>query len=204
MNIEALLGRIAGGSQSYDGMFAASTDPERITQTELAAVFAGMPTGAYLLALGKFLLDSVAERKFYEYIHMELLDLMTTNAWKEPRDSDLFSHFVVMALWEIYGSKGGSPCKACSGMGYVTGDGEDGLAEHTGRPLPKLCGKCKGLGKIQPTQRARASLLGISQPQWSRVWRERYEATKAQVERVIESHRLDMESHIIRKMRGGR
>jgi len=203
MDIEMVLGRIGGGSQKYGDVFAASTSPDRVTATELAGVFAGMRHGPYLLALAKFLGDSTKEKEFYEYVHEDVLDLMAQRSWREPKGSCLFSQFVIMALWEIYGNKGGEKCNTCSGMGYVPGDGEDGLAEATGRPLPKLCPKCNGKGKINPTQRAKARLLEISEAQWSRVWRKRYEEVKSQVERILESYRLDMESHIIAKMRSG-
>lgn len=76
-----------------------------ISQTDLAAMLAGIPQGASELAYAALLQDPVARRRLYARMHLIACDWAIAEAWVLPKSSERLRRLAMMVVEDLCDAK---------------------------------------------------------------------------------------------------
>jgi len=129
-----------------------------LSRLEFAGLLSGLPVEAMNFALAKYCGDSQALCLLADHVFMVYVgSLALSEQWAIDRASKTTFKMSRLAVAEMVGS---SRCERCNGVGIV---------------VNKTCKCCDGSGYARLSGRKIAEAIDVSEPQWRRVWRERYE-----------------------------
>lgn len=128
-----------------------------LTRGEIAGLLAGLPAEAMDLALAKYAGDLAAERLLVARVRAWAAGLAVAEEWEIVRGRPTLCNMSALAVFEVVRP---NRCGTCHGTGYKGA---------------RLCPSCDGAGVRQLAGTVVAKACGVTQQDFSRHWRMRYE-----------------------------
>ena len=149
-----LIGKLMAGVSSVDSV--RSTAGAVLSKSELAGLLAGLTAAELDLALAKYGCDDNARRRLLSHVQAFVTAIAVKEAWK-PRSRELLGAMAVLSVGEVVSD---NLCPHCHGTGMVK---------------VKVCNVCNGSRHKSLSGRKIAESLGVSNTQWLRDWKPRYD-----------------------------
>jgi hypothetical protein len=153
-NVE-VIGKLMAGCYFGDGV--RSTAGAELSKSELAGLLAGLSEQAMCFALAKYGCDEDARRRIETNISVYVTELSFKENWSH-KDCKIFCAMAKLAIDEVISE---NLCPLCNGVGLVK---------------IKVCNVCNGTRHKIMSGRKKASVIGVTQVQWTRIWSNRYES----------------------------
>jgi RecJ-like exonuclease len=154
MSNAEVVGRMFAGSMNYRGV--RSSAGAVLSKAELAGLLARLSAHEMNLTLAKYGCDEDAKRKLVGNVTAYVTAVAMERGWK-PRNAELLGGLARLAVYEVVG---GLLCAKCNGTGLAS--------------VVRVCKCCEGTGHKRLSRREMATIVGVDQAQWLRVWNERY------------------------------
>jgi predicted Zn-ribbon and HTH transcriptional regulator len=166
---------LCAGSVRYHEPLGKGGYGGQLTRAEVAGLLAGLSSEAVNFALAKYAGDLAAERAFIAQLRVWAAGLANAEAWQVVRGRPTVCNLCALAAFEVVRP---NRCPRCQGRGM---------------DKAKVCGVCNGSTFKPLSGRFIADAIGVSETDFRRVWRGRYE----RVFRYV----LDVDSNVNRIIR---
>ena len=166
-----LIGKLMAGAVGVN--FVRGTAGALLSKAELAGLLAGLSQAEMDLALAKYGCDELAHRRLLVHVQAYITAIALKEVWK-PRSSELFGSLAVLVISEVVGE---NICPHCHGTGLVK---------------VRVCHVCNGTRHKAMSGRSIAQVLGLSNTQWLRDWKARYD--------MVYDYVYGLDSHIKRQI----
>lgn len=168
MGAELAAEMLAGLSPAVRLSNGRATGSDGLIGCELAGAMRGLGPSATALIVAKYIegCTEVQSREFYDLFTGPVSDLAVDGGWSTAEFPGALRRMLVLGLYELMHPR---RCRSCAGTQHVDA-----------RPCPA----CQGSGTQGLSGRYRASVVGIPDTSWRRVWARRYDMLLARLHQI--------------------
>jgi hypothetical protein len=153
MSSVELIGKLMAGVASVGTV--RGTAGAVLSKSELAGLLAGLSQAETDLAIAKYGCDDGAKRRLLVHVQAYVTALAVKEAWN-PRNRELLGMLALLSVSEVVSD---NLCPHCHGTGMIR---------------VKVCNVCNGTRHKPLSGRKIAESIGVSNTQWLRDWKLRY------------------------------
>ena len=154
MSSVEVIGKLMGSVASVNSV--RGTANALLSKAELAGLMSGLSSAEMDLAIAKYGCDDGAKRRLLVHVQAYVTELAVKEGWK-PRSRELLGTIALLVVSEVLSE---NLCPNCHGTGLVK---------------VKVCNVCNGTRHKPISGRKIAEQIGVSNTQWLRDWKPRYE-----------------------------